>query len=122
MAILYWKYLLMSVSGYELYLKTYRSGFEYPNVIGQLVLNDDFPRSLMHSVSRMHIHFRRLQQQQGPDGSEELERLMGRLKSHVQYSSVENIMAEGLHAYLNGVIRQLHAIADLLNVIYFAHT
>ena len=29
----YWKYLLLSISGYELYLKTYRTGFDARNVV-----------------------------------------------------------------------------------------
>ena len=120
--IIYWKYLLMSVSGYELYLKTYRGGFEFPNVIEQLVLNKDFPRSLMHSVSNMYEHFTRIQSQQGSTGSEELQRLMGKLRSHVQYSTVDNIIANGLHPYLNDVKNQLHGIGNLLNQKYFAHT
>jgi uncharacterized alpha-E superfamily protein len=120
--ILYWKYLLMSVSGYELYLKTYRSGFEFENVIEQLVLNSDFPRSLMHSVSHLHTNFNRLQLQQGPTGSHELERRMGKLSSDVQYSTARQIMNTGLHVFLTDVKKQLHGIADLLNQKYFAPT
>jgi uncharacterized alpha-E superfamily protein len=33
----YWKYMLMSISGYELYLKTYRSGFEAKKVMEQII-------------------------------------------------------------------------------------
>ena len=47
----YWKYLLMSISGYELYLKTYRSGFEAKNVVEQVILNDNFPRSIIFAVN-----------------------------------------------------------------------
>jgi len=38
----------MSISGYELYLKTYRSGFEARNVVEQVVLNRNFPRSAIY--------------------------------------------------------------------------
>src|ERR1700743_748123 len=49
----YWKYLLLSISGYELYLKTYRSGFEARNVVEQIVLNGDFPRSVIYSIHQL---------------------------------------------------------------------
>ncbi len=39
----YWKYLLLSISGFEYYLKTYRSGFDARNVVEQIVLNREFP-------------------------------------------------------------------------------
>lgn len=120
--ILYWKYLLMSVSGYELYLKTYKGGFDFPNVIGQLVLNADFPRSLMHSIGKMNEYFYRLKLQQGSIGSEELERQIGKLKSDVQYSTSQSIINTGLHIYLSDIKKQLHGIADLLNRKYFAPT
>jgi uncharacterized alpha-E superfamily protein len=120
--ILYWKYLLMSVSGYELYLKTYRGGFEFQNVIGQLILNNDFPRSLTHSVSHMNNYFNRLQLQQGTKGSEELERRMGRLRGDIQYSTTDHILSKGLHVYLGDIKNQLNGIADLLNQKYFAPT
>ena len=57
----YWKYLLMSISGYELYLKTYRSGFEAKNVVELIVLNRDFPRSVLYSINQMMRYFMRLQ-------------------------------------------------------------
>src|SRR6202000_2281888 len=42
----YWKHLLQSLGGYEIYLKTYREGFEAENVLEQVALNNDFPRSV----------------------------------------------------------------------------
>ncbi|MFX9552248.1 alpha-E domain-containing protein, partial [Acinetobacter baumannii] len=44
----YWKHLLLSLGGYELYLKTYREGFEAENILEQVVLNNDFPRSVIY--------------------------------------------------------------------------
>ncbi len=41
----YWKHLLLSLGGYEIYLKTYRTGFEAENVLEQVVLNNDFFRA-----------------------------------------------------------------------------
>src|SRR5579859_4786839 len=46
----YWKYFLMSISGYELYLKNYRSGFELRNVLDQVIFDINFPRSVHYSV------------------------------------------------------------------------
>ena len=39
----YWKYFLLSISGYELYLKNYRSGFEARNILDLIIFNVNFP-------------------------------------------------------------------------------
>src|SRR5450432_1542743 len=39
----YWKFLLLSISGYELYLKNYRSEFEARNIVDQIVFDTNFP-------------------------------------------------------------------------------
>ena len=44
--ILFWRNLLLSLSGYELYLKTYTSGQHNMNVIDHVISNKNFPRSL----------------------------------------------------------------------------
>jgi uncharacterized alpha-E superfamily protein len=49
----YWRHLLRSVSGYQLYLRTYRTGMQTQNVVTMLVLNTDFPRSILYSL----VHF-----------------------------------------------------------------
>src|SRR5436190_4288108 len=47
--VLFWRNLLLSLSGYELYLKTYTSGQHNLNVIDHVIFNKNFPRSLMYS-------------------------------------------------------------------------
>ena len=53
--ILHWRYLLFSLSGYELNLKKYRSQNYNQNVLHQVLFNQDFNRSLYYSLSRNHI-------------------------------------------------------------------
>jgi uncharacterized alpha-E superfamily protein len=118
----YWKYLLMSISGYELYLKTYRSGFEAKNVVEQIVLNNNFPRSIMYSVNQMHRYFERFRNEKNHQSYLKLDFMMGRLKSKILYSTPETIMAQDLHQYLLDIKKELHEIANGLNQNYFAYT
>ncbi len=119
---MYWKYLLMSISGYELYLKTYRKGFEARNVVEQIVLNNDFPRSVIHSLHKLHNYLNRLEQQQTPESYRQLEMLIGKLRSRVQYSTVDSIMEEGLPVYLHSLKEDLYAIAHALDQNCFAQS
>ena len=118
----YWKYLLLSMSGYELYLKTYRSGFEARNVIEQIVLNENFPRSMIYSVTRLHRYFERLKGERNKEAYQKIDFMIGKIRSKVQYSTVESIMYQGLHAYLSDLKEDLSEVGNAFNQYYFAYT
>jgi len=118
----YWKHLLLSLGGYEIYLKTYRTGFEAENVLEQVILNNDFPRSVIYSVNHIQRYFERLKSDSNMDSFRELSFLIGRLQSHIRYSSVKTIEDEGLHTFLTQIRGQLFGIGDALNNHYFANS
>ena len=117
----YWKHLLLSLGGYEIYLKNYRSkGFEAENVLELIALNTDFPRSVIYSVKHIQIYFERLKNDSNMDEFRELQFLIGRLQSSIRYSSVKTIYQEGLHEYLTNIRNELFKIGTKLNEHYFA--
>src|ERR1700743_2547467 len=118
----YWKHLLLSLGGYELYLKTYREGFEAENILEQVVLNNDFPRSVIYSVNNIQRYFERLQNDSNMDDFREMSFKIGRLQSRIKYSSVRTIRQEGLHTFLTQIRGELYGIADSLNEHYFANS
>ncbi len=118
----YWKYLLMSISGYELYLKTYRSGFEARNVVEQIVLNDQFPRSVIYSVNRLHRYFERLKNDGNAAAFNQIDFMIGKIKSKVRFSTAESISGENLHLFLHETKLSLFEIGDALSQNYFAHS
>jgi uncharacterized alpha-E superfamily protein len=118
----YWKHLLLSLGGYELYLKTYREGFEAENVLEQVVLNNDFPRSVIYSVNNIQRYFERLQNDSNLDDFRDMTFKIGRLQSRIKYSSVRTIRQEGLHSFLTQIRGELYGIGDALNKYYFANS
>lgn len=118
----YWKYLLLSISGYELYLKTYRSGFDARNVVEQIVLNRDFPRSILYSVNRLQLHFERLKGERNREAYQKIDFMIGKIYSRVKYSTVDSILHQGLHVYLNSVKEELYEVGNAFNQHYFAYT
>jgi uncharacterized alpha-E superfamily protein len=118
----YWKHLLLSLGGYELYLKTYRQGFEAENVLELVVLNDDFPRSVLYSVNHISRYLERLRINNNISEIKEISMLIGRLESRIKYSTLQSIRQEGLHPYLYSIKKDLYAIGDALNVQYFAYS
>lgn len=117
----YWKYLLLSISGYELYLKTYRSGFDAKNVVEQIVLNEDFPRSVVYSINQLHRYFERLKSARNVDAYRKIDFMIGKIKSKVKYSTVGTIMQQGLHSYLHGIKEDLYEVGNTFNQYYFAY-
>ena len=117
----YWKYLLMSISGYELYLKTYRSGFEAKNVVELIVLNRDFPRSVLYPINQVMRYFTRLRSDRNVESYQKIEFMIGKLKSKINYSTTDSILKQGLHEYLEEVKTELNEIGVTLNQNYFAY-
>src|ERR1700743_698785 len=118
----YWKHLLLSLGGYEIYLKTYREGFEAENVLEQVALNNDFPRSVIYSVNNIQRYFERLKNDSNIDDFRDLSFQIGRLQSRIKYSSVRSIRDEGLHTFLSQIRGELYGIGNRLNEYYFAHS
>jgi uncharacterized alpha-E superfamily protein len=115
----YWKHLLMSVSGYALYLKRYRSAFEARNVVDQTIFNVDFPRSILYSLNQLHRYFGRLKSDRNGEGFYKVDLMIGKVRSKVQYSDVATV-GPGLHDYLVDLTNDLDDIAIALSKYYFA--
>lgn len=118
----YWKYLLLSISGYSLYLKRYRSGFEARNIIDQVLFNIDFPRSVLYSLNRIQRSFQRLQTDQNTEGFAKIDFMIGKLRSRLQYSDVQSVSHTGLHHYLGSINTDITNIGNMLNHYYFAYS
>lgn len=118
----YWRYLLLSISGYELYLRNHSGGFEARRVVEQIVLNNQFPRSVMYSIDQVSRYFERLKSEQTTSAYNSIDFMIGKVKSRVRYSTPESIMQQGLHEFLTGVKNELYAIGTSISQHYFAYT
>jgi uncharacterized alpha-E superfamily protein len=118
----YWKYLLQSISGYELYLKNYRSGFEARNIIDQVFFDVHFPRSVLYSVQQLQRNFGRLKSDLNIESFDKVNFMIGRLYSSIQYSNVQMITDMGIEKYLTQIHDDLSSIGSALNQHYFAYS
>lgn len=120
--ITYWKHLLLSISGYALYLKTYRSAFEARNVIDQVIFNTSFPRSVLYSLNALQRYFDRLQNDVNTEGYKTINFQIGKLRSKIQYSNLQHVSEVGLHNFLTSLNEDLQGIGHALNQYYFAYS
>ena len=118
----YWKYLLQSISGYELYLKNYRSGFEARNIVDQVFFDVNFPRSVIYSVQQLQRNFGRLKSDLNIESFDKVNFMIGKLYSSIQYSNVQMISDMGTEKYLTQIHDDLSSIGNALNQHYFAYS
>jgi uncharacterized alpha-E superfamily protein len=118
----YWKYLLLSISGYELYIKTNATGFEASRVVEQIVLNTQFPRSIIYSLNQLQRYFERLEPHSSAEAFSKTGFLLGKIKNQIYYSTVAEIMEQGLHDFLMRTKNDLYQFGLALNRGYFAHS
>lgn len=118
---IYWRYLLLSISGYELFLRSYRSTLEPRNIIDQIIWNENFPRSILYSIVRLQRSFEKLEIDHQLESFKKLKFLIGKLKSRVQFSDIQTLEAEGLQNYLQDIKNGLLEIGTAFNHYYFAY-
>jgi len=116
-----WRFLLYSLSGYELYLKTNRGTLHSDLVIGHVLYNTDFPHSLLYSMTRLNRYFERLKNESPPENYTQLEFLIGRSLNNIKYSNVVN-NSNQLAFFLQQTRTDLLDVASLFNKFYFGNT
>jgi len=116
------RYLLYSLSGYELYLKTHRGNFQAEPVLQQILYNEHFPHSVAYCLKQLHRYFERLETESLPESYKKLEFLIGKTQHEVKYSSISSSDAAGLKELLVQLRGELIDIATAFNKYYFGHT
>jgi uncharacterized alpha-E superfamily protein len=116
------RYLLYSLSGYELYLKTHRGNLQADFVIQQIVYNEQFPHSIAYCLKQLFRYFERLEPESLPENYKQLEFLIGRAMNNVKYSIINTSDGEGLKQFLQQTRNELIGIAAAFNQFYFGNS
>jgi uncharacterized alpha-E superfamily protein len=116
------RYLLYSLSGYELYLKTHRGNLQADFVIQQIVYNEQFPHSIAYCLKQLFRYFERLEAESLPENYKQLEFLIGRAMNNVKYSIINTSDGAGLKQFLQQTRNELIGIAAAFNQFYFGNS
>jgi uncharacterized alpha-E superfamily protein len=119
--ILFWKNLLLSLSGYELYLKTYTRGQHTINVVDHVIFNKHFPRSLIYSLQRIGRYLDDVVEETKMEGSQALQKTFGRICSKVEFADMNVIKSIGLPQFLHSIRHGLAGFSNELTRIYFSY-
>ncbi len=107
----YWSAVLRSVSGFEIYRKVYSNVIQPDKVAELLILRPDMPRSLSHCVTRMQANLKRVANAQ----SGETLRRAGRLEAELAYGRIDEILAQGLHPFLDGFLAEVAGLGSAIS-------
>jgi uncharacterized alpha-E superfamily protein len=102
----YWSAILRSVSAFEIYRKVYSNVIQPEKVAELLILRPDMPRSLTHCMSRLVSNLKRVA---NPQSAETLRRA-GRMEAELAFGSIDEIIATGLHTFLDDFLAKVGAL------------
>jgi uncharacterized alpha-E superfamily protein len=114
-----WAAVLRSTSAFEMYRKDH-GRITPKGVVDYLLLNRFFPRAIHHCLisARESLH----SISGTPIGSYKnpAEKLLGQLCSEFSYASVDEVIAFGLHEYLDGLQAKMNHIGTEIHETFFA--
>ncbi|HUR87567.1 MAG TPA: alpha-E domain-containing protein [Ramlibacter sp.] len=102
----HWSAILRSVSGFEIYRKVYRDVIKPERVADLLILRADMPRSLHASMNEVVQNLSMV----ANDQSATTQRRAGKLRADLQYGSIDEILATGLHAFLTQFLDRVNEL------------
>jgi uncharacterized alpha-E superfamily protein len=114
-----WAALLRSASALEMYRK--RHGLIEPaRVVDFLMLERDFPRSIMHCLGTAGRSLHAISGTPEERAGNAAERALGRLLTQFEQADVDEIIARGLHGYLDDFQLQLNGVGNAIAGTFFS--
>ncbi len=107
----HWSAILRSVSAFEVYRKVYRNVITPEKVAELMILRPDMPRSLLACMNEVVSNLRAVSN----DTSAETERQAGRLQAELRYGRIDEILANGLHAYLTQFLDRVNVLGTRIS-------
>ncbi|MEP1032538.1 alpha-E domain-containing protein [Ekhidna sp.] len=113
-----WSALLKSVSAYDMYRKKYGK-INPPSICEFLIFDKNFPRSIMNCIEQAH---QSLETISGPEeGPLNLaNKQLGLLKAHLEYTDVTEVLASGLHEFLDEIQLNLNKVSVAIFETFFS--
>ncbi len=107
---LHWMALLKSVSAFNTYRRVF-GNINPEGVVEFLVLNRKFPRSIYFCLTEAEICLHEISGHPTKGFGNKAEKLMGELRSQLEYDDIADVIDHGLHEYLDHLQIRLNQIS-----------
>jgi len=115
-----WGALLNSVSALQMY-RQHHHVTNPADVARFLLLNRQFPRSILYCVSEAQLSLHAITGTPLKSSAHRGERLLGRLQANLSYTSIEDVMEQGLHHYIDWLQRSLNDVGEAIQTGFFGY-
>ena len=116
-----WIALLKSASAYEMYRKQMsRHQITPVGVANFLLLDREFPRAIHSCLLRSEQSLHEINGTSPGTWSNPAERALGRLRSELDYTTIEEVMQQGLHEFIDNLQQQFNRVGSAFYETYFA--
>ena len=116
--VLEWSAVLRSASALEMYRKKYQT-FDPLQIVEFLVLDQEFPRAMHHCLIKSEDSMRAITGSSARSFTNRAEQRIGRLRSRFDYTTVDEIIEEGLHEFLDSFQAQLNGVGEAIFETFF---
>ncbi|MEP0843126.1 MAG: alpha-E domain-containing protein [Phycisphaerae bacterium] len=114
-----WAALLRSVSAFQMYRQ--RHGRITPErVVEFLLLDRLFPRAVLHCLAQAEQSLHAISGSSLETFSNPAEQRIGQLRSNLTFARAADLIAGGLHEYLDDLERRLNLVGDAVSETFFA--
>lgn len=113
--------LLRASSSFEAYCRVIHPQPAPHHVAEFLLLDSHLPRSIRFNIEQMAYALEQIAKTTQTRRARHLNRIAGRLRANLTYSDVDEVLATGLHAYLQEVMDQCEQIHTALYNAYIAY-
>ena len=114
-----WSALLKSASALVMYRRVH--GRITPESVADfLILNPNFPRSIQYCIFNAMQSMRRITGSASDSFSNASEQVTGRLGSKLTYTTIDEIIQQGLHEYVDQLQAQLNIIGEAIKADFFS--
>lgn len=117
---LQWMALLRSASAYEMYRKRGAHRITPVSVAEFLVLEQEFPRSVRFCVTQAERSLHQITGTAIGTWRTSVERTLGRLRSDLDYLTIEDMVEVGLHETLDDLQRRMNDVGQKIFETFFA--
>ena len=117
-----WVAFLRSCAAFEAYCRHYTADLRPARIAEFLLLNPEFPRSVRFAVDRIEGSLRAVARGIGRTAGGRPERFAGRVRAALDYSQIDEIMADSLIRYLQSVRKQCEQVHGALYQTYITYS
>ena len=113
-----WAALLKSASAFEMYRKRFGS-ISPTNVADFLIFDREFPRSIHYCLAKAEQSLHAITGSPDDTYRIDAERSLGKLLANLAYSDISQIIAHGLHEFLDDFQLRLNEVDDAVTANFF---